>query len=100
MAVTIALALNVMMLSLSYYFGLAPRDGLLYEVFGWLGLGLSTVAVAAGRRRASSGRPGQGLRRRVAHLDLPIALGMVLAWAGSVCAYLLARGPRRPTSTP
>jgi Cu2+-exporting ATPase len=91
MAATIALALNVMMLSLSYYFGLAPRDGLLYVVFGWLSLALSTVAVALGGGvffRAA----WAGVRRRVAHLDLPIALGMALAWAGSTSAFL-TRGP-------
>ncbi len=91
MAATVALAMNVMMFSLSYYFGLAPRDGLLYEVFGWLGLVLSTVAVILGGgvffRSAWA-----GVRRRVAHLDLPIALGMALAWAGSVYAFL-AGGP-------
>jgi len=91
MAATIALAMNVMMLSLSYYFGLAPRDGLLYEVFGWLGLGLSTVAVIIGGTVFF--RPAwAGLQRRVAHLDLPISLGMVLAWAGSTAAFL-TRGP-------
>lgn len=91
MAATVALAMNVMMLSLSYYFGLAPQDGLLYEVFGWLGQGLSTVAVIIGGTVFF--RPAwAGLRRRVAHLDLPISLGMVLAWAGSTAAFL-TRGP-------
>jgi Cu2+-exporting ATPase len=91
MAATIALALNVMMLSLSYYFGLAPRDGLLYDAFGWLGLALSTLAVIIGG--SVFFRPALvGLRRRGAHLDLPISLGMALAWAGSTAAFL-ARGP-------
>ena len=87
MAATVALALNVMMLSLSYYFGLSPADGLLYTVFGWLGLALSTVAVILGGGvffRAA----WAGLRRRVFHLDLPISLGMILAWAGSIVAFL------------
>ena len=43
-----AAALNAMTFSLSYYFGLAPQDGLLYEVFGWLSLVLSTLAVILG----------------------------------------------------
>ncbi len=91
MAATIALALNTMMLSLSFYFGLAPDDGLLYTVFGWLGLALSTVAVVIGG--SVFFKPAwAGLRRRVAHLDLPISLGMVLAWAGSAAAFL-TRGP-------
>jgi len=91
MAITIALALNAMMLSLSYYFGLAPDDGLLYPVFGWLGQGLSTLAVIIGG--SVFFRPAwAGLRRRVAHLDLPISLGMALAWVGSTLAFL-TRGP-------
>ncbi|MEZ4386409.1 MAG: heavy metal translocating P-type ATPase metal-binding domain-containing protein [Candidatus Krumholzibacteriia bacterium] len=91
MAATIALALNTMMLSLSYYFGLAPGDGLLYTVFGWLGLGLSTLAVVIGG--GVFFRPAwAGLRRGIAHLDLPISLGMVLAWAGSTAAFFW-RGP-------
>jgi Cu2+-exporting ATPase len=91
MAATIALALNVMMLSLSYYFGLAPQDGLLYGVFGWLSLVLSTLAVILGG--SVFFKPAwAGLRRRVAHLDLPIALGMALAWLGSTYAFL-CHGP-------
>ncbi|MBE0565587.1 MAG: heavy metal translocating P-type ATPase metal-binding domain-containing protein, partial [Krumholzibacteria bacterium] len=87
MAIAIAMALNVMMFSLSYYFGLAPRDGHLYHFFGWLSLVLATVALVAGGGVFLQGALA-GLRRRVLHLDVPIALGMMLAWAGSVWGFL------------
>ena len=87
MGVCIAAAMNVMMYSLAYYFGLAPNDGTAYVLFGRIIAGLSTVSLAVGGWpfiRAAV----VGLRRRVVHLDLPIALGMVLGYAGSVHAYL------------
>ncbi len=92
MAICVAAALNVMMFSLSYYFGLAPQDGAIYHFFGWLSLALGTLATAVGGQVFFRGAVA-GLRARVAHLDLPISLGIVLAWAGSVGAFL-ARGPR------
>jgi len=91
MGVSIAIAMNVMIFSASYYFGLSPADGLVYRFFGWLNLALSTLSVLVGGTvfmRAA----WQGLRRRVAHLDLPISLGIILAYLGSVLAYLL-QGP-------
>jgi len=91
MAVSIAAALNVMMFALSFYFGLAPADGLLYPVFGWLIWGLATVSVVVGGPVFFRGAVA-GLRRRVAHLDLPISVGMVLAYAGSSYAFFTA-GP-------
>lgn len=92
MAAAIALALNVMMFSISYYFGLAPVDGALYVFFGRLNLLLATAALVVGGPVFFRGAVA-GLRRRVAHLDLPISLGMLLAWAGSVYAYF-TQGPR------
>lgn len=92
LAVAVAAAMNVMMFSLSYYFGLAPGEqGPAYVMFGRLSLALCTVAVAVGGWPFFTAA-WQGLRRRVVHLDLPIALGMILSWGGSVHAYLTA-GP-------
>ncbi len=92
MAVSIAVALNVMMFTLSFYFGLAPEDGTLFHFFGWLNLGLASVAVIVGGKVFFRGALA-GLRRRVAHLDLPISVGIALAYAGSVYAFF-AHGPR------
>ncbi len=92
LAVTTAAAMNVMMFSLSYYFGLAPGEqGPAYVMFGRLSLALCTVAVGVGGWPFFAAA-WRGLRRRVVHLDLPIALGMLLSWGGSVHAYLTA-GP-------
>ena len=93
MAIAIAMALNVMMFSLSYYFGLAPEDGALYGFFGWLSLGMATVSLLAGGGVFLKGAVA-GLRRRILHLDVPISLGMVLAWAGSTYGFLTG-GPEQ-----
>ncbi len=86
MAISISMALNVMMFSLSYYFGLAPEDGSLYQFFGWLSMLLATVSLIAGGGIFFRGAIN-GLKRRVAHLDLPISLGMVLAYFGSIWGF-------------
>ncbi len=92
LAFSVAMALNVMMFSISYYFGLAPEDGALFEFFGHLNLALATASLLVGGPVFFRGAMA-GLRRRVAHLDLPISLGMILAYAGSLYAYL-STGPR------
>jgi Cu2+-exporting ATPase len=92
LGISAAAAMNVMMFSLSYYFGLSPEDGVVFPYFGWLNLALGTVAVAAAGPVFFRGA-WLGLRRGIAHLDLPISLGILLAWGGSVWAHF-ARGPR------
>ena len=87
MAISISMAMNVMMFSLSYYFGLDAETGALYQFFGWLSLGLATISLIAGGGVFFKGALA-GLRQRVAHLDLPISLGMVLAYSGSVYGFL------------
>ena len=92
LGVCAAAAGNVMLFSFSLYAGLGIEDGALYPLFGWLSCGLTGVAVLVGGwvffRAALA-----GLRLGVAHLDLPIALGIVLAFCGSLYAHL-ARGPQ------
>ena len=78
-----AIAMNVMMFSVAFYGGLAPSDGELFRVFSGLSLWLSALAVVVGGWpffRAAL----QGVRRGLLHLDLPIAVGIVLAFATSV----------------
>lgn len=87
MAISISMAMNVMMFSLSYYFGLAPTDGVLYRFFGWLSMVLATISLIAGGGVFFKGAIA-GIRRRVAHLDVPISLGMILAYLGSVWGFL------------
>ena len=85
MAIAIAMAMNVMMFSLSIYFGLG--EGPLFDFFGWLSLGLATISLFAGGGIFLKGAVA-GLRRGVLHLDVPISLGMVLAYAGSTYGFL------------
>lgn len=89
--ISAAAAANVMLFSISFYAGLSPADGALHRLFGRLSLALTALAVATGGwiffRSAIA-----GLRARVVHLDLPIALGIALSFAGSVWAYA-TRGP-------
>ncbi len=92
LAIAVAAALNVMMFSIAFYSGLAPSDGALYGYFGWLSCALATLAVGASGPVFFRGA-WAGLRQRVAHLDLPISIGMLLAWAGSLAAFL-RDGPR------
>ncbi len=87
MGICLAAAMNTMMFSLSFYLGLAPQDGAVYSLFGWLNFSLATLSLLVGGWPFVS-TAGQGLRRRVAHLDLPIAVGMLLAYGGSVYTYL------------
>lgn len=84
-----AIAMNAMILAVSLYFGLdeAVADSSLRALFGWVLLGLGTASVLVGGpvffRSAIA-----GLRVRVVHMDLPISLGLLLAWAGSVYGQL------------
>ena len=87
LGVSAAAAMNVMIFSVCFYAGLGPSEGPIYRLFGRLNLVLTTLAVLVGGSvfiRAAL----RGLRRGVVHLDLPIALGIVLAYSGSVYAYL------------
>lgn len=87
-----AASMNVMTYSLAYYLGLAANEASLFDLLGKLSLAWAIVALVVG------GSPfilsaWRGLRRGIAHLDLPIASGMVLAFAGSTWAYL-EHGPQ------
>lgn len=86
MGISIAGALNVMSFSLAYYFGLNGLDGPVYGLFGRLSLIIATVVVFYGGWPFLNAA-WRGLRRRIVHLDLPIAVGMVLAFAGSAWTY-------------
>ncbi|HEX6810819.1 MAG TPA: heavy metal translocating P-type ATPase metal-binding domain-containing protein [Planctomycetota bacterium] len=95
-----AIAMNAMILAVSLYFGLGEAaagagaqaagdqgDGVLRVLFGWVLLGLGTLSVVIGGpvffRTALA-----GLRGGVVHMDVPISLGLLLAWAGSVHGQL------------
>lgn len=83
----VALAMNVMVFSLGSYLGLAP-EAELHGFFQKLSAALATLAVAIGGPVFF--RPAfAGLRRGVLHLDLPISIGILFAWAGSMVEMLV-----------
>ncbi len=89
MGVCIAIAMNSMIFAIAIYAGLA--DGPVFVLFQRLNLALSTVSLVVGGPvffRAA----WQGVRRGILHLDVPIALGILLAFAGSVATYGAGRG--------
>lgn len=90
MGITVALAMNSMIFALSLYLGLeqGPTWDLMHTA-GWL-LAASAVAVGGSVFIGSAWR---ALRRGVLHMDVPIALGIVLAFAGSTWSFLY--GDRR-----
>jgi Cu2+-exporting ATPase len=91
LGVCFAAALNTMIFSLCFYIGLTKQDGALYDVLGRWSFALATIAVAFGGSLFFLAA-WRGLRRGVAHLDLPIAVGIALGYGGSVWAWL-TRGP-------
>ncbi|MBK7644977.1 MAG: heavy metal translocating P-type ATPase metal-binding domain-containing protein [Planctomycetes bacterium] len=91
MGISFAAALNVMIFSLCYYAGLAPNEGALYTVLGRWSFALATIAVLAGGSLFFRSA-WESLRRGLAHLDVPIALGIALGYGGSVWAWM-AHGP-------
>lgn len=87
LGVTIAIAMNAMALSLATYLGLEPGDpDGLYTLFGWVNLALSTLAVITAGPVFIRGAV-VAISRGTLHLDVPIALGVVLAFGGSVALF-------------
>ena len=89
MGLCIAIAMNTMIFGFAVYCGLP--EGRLLRLFHALDFGLSFVSVLVGGtvffRSAWA-----ALRRRVLHLDLPIALGIALVFTSSTYTYLTRGG--------
>jgi|CZKU01.1.fsa_nt_gi Cu2+-exporting ATPase len=88
MGVCVAIAMNSMIFAIAMYAGL--DRGPLFTLFTTLNLGLGAVAVLVGGTvffRSAWRATAAG----VLHLDLPIALGIALAFAGSVQSYVAHR---------
>ncbi len=82
-----ALAMNAMMFAFAIYGGMSAADGANYTLFHGVSFGIATAAVVIGGPvffRAALA----GIRQRVLHLDLPISIGILLAWASSTVVYL------------
>jgi Cu2+-exporting ATPase len=88
MGVCVAIAMNTMIFGFAIYCGLT--DGPIYRLFETLNFGLSFVSVLVGGS-VFFRSAWRALRQRVLHLDLPIALGVLLAFTTSTQAYLAHR---------
>ncbi len=89
MGLCVAIAMNSMIFAIAIYAGL--DQGPLHTLFTTLNLGLGSLAVAVGGT-VFFRSAWRATRAGVLHLDLPIALGIALAFVGSVHAYLARRG--------
>lgn len=83
-----ALAMNTMLFALPHYFGMSP-DFEYARLFDTLALAFATLTLFTGGNYFIS-RAVRALRERVAHLDLPIALGIIGAYLGSLYGWLTA----------
>jgi Cu2+-exporting ATPase len=91
MGVCIAIAMNTMIFGVAIYAGLA--SGPVYRVFQAVTFGLSFVSVIVGGT-VFFRSAWRSLKKRALHLDLPIALGILLAFASSTHAYVVHGGSR------
>jgi P-type Cu2+ transporter len=81
-----AFAMNVMLFSLPVYFGM-ERTFEWAGLFGVLSLAFGTLSLLVGGLYFL-GRAVQALRARAMHIDLPIAIGIAGAYAGSLYGWL------------
>lgn len=84
-----AFSMNVMLFTLPVYFGM--EEGFAYaRLFGLLSAGFATLSVLVGGnyffRRAFA-----ALREGALHIDLPIAVGIIGAYVGSLYGWLAGR---------
>ena len=80
-----AFAMNVMLFSLPVYFGMEPS----YEwagLFGLLSLAFGTLSLLVGGTYFI-GRAIRSVRERALHIDLPIAIGIIGAYVGSLYGW-------------
>lgn len=85
MGVCAALAMNAMLFSLPAYLGLEAASAWT-PVFASVAFGCGTLSLLVGGTYFIE-RSLRSLSRGVLHIDLPIALGLIAAWIGSVIAW-------------
>jgi Cu2+-exporting ATPase len=84
-----AFSMNVMLFSLPAYFGM-EEDYEWAGLFRLLSLAFGTLSLLVGGSYFL-GRALHALRERVMHIDLPIALGIVGAYAGSLYGWIIGQ---------
>jgi Cu2+-exporting ATPase len=88
LGVCAALAMNAMLFSIPVSLGL--RAGAVYHVFRWLGMLLAGASVLVGGS-VFIRSAWRCVRRGVLHMDVPIALGILLAYGGSLWHFTQGR---------
>ena len=81
-----ALAMNTMLFTLPSYLGMAS-DAPFAPLFARLSFILATLSLLVGGSYFIL-RSWRGIRQGILHIDLPISMGLVAAYAGSVYAWL------------
>lgn len=81
-----AFAMNIMLFALPAYFGM-ERTFAYARLFDTLAMACATLSVLAGGTYFI-GRAVRALRDRVMHIDLPIAVGIIGSYAGSIYGWL------------
>jgi len=87
--ICVALAGNAMFYVLALYFGL--DDGPIFRLLGQMSFAAAVLSVLVGGTVFFKSA-WQGLRRGILHLDLPIAIGIALAFVGSTWSYFFGGG--------
>ena len=82
-----AFVMNIMLFTLPAYFGMQASFPYA-RLFGTLAMLFGTLSFLAGGSYFL-GRAARAVRERVLHIDLPIALGILGAYAGSVYGWLV-----------
>jgi len=90
LGVCTAITLNTMSFSLPFYLGLSEAGGDLQRWLRGLSLLLTTGAVLYGGSYFF-GRAWRSLRHGIAHFDIPVALGLLAAYGGSLWAFSQGR---------
>jgi len=84
-----AFAMNIMLFALPVYFGM-DKTFAYARLFGLLSASFATLSVLVGGGYFFS-RAFRALRERVMHIDLPIAVGIIGAYTGSLYGWLSGR---------
>lgn len=91
LGISAAITINVMLFSVSFYFGLAPDQEGIFSLFTWLSFALSSLTVIVGGWPFFNAAY-RGLKSGMLHLDLPIAVGIALVYAMSLVQMRTGRG--------